>query len=206
MRGTAWIHNEESSRPSKTEDSDGPVSIVNPPLRLAPKPVRTHTVRFFAYFTTGTPYEQEAAELVKCLEQWELNYDVIPVPSLGSWQRNTQLKSKVVQKYLKDHPHQPAVYVDVDAKILQRPTLFNTLTCDIAATRFGGRELLSGTVYFGGTAKTVEVVDRWVGLCEQYPENFPAGLLPDFKHGGPAWDQRMVTVYRRALFSQRKFW
>lgn len=148
---------------------------------------------FIAYYTRNTPYEQEAVALRASLDALGLWYDIRGVDSLGSWQKNTQYKARFVREMLNTHLG-PMTYIDVDALVLQPPVLLDTLDCDIAAAKFGGHELLSGTVYFGNTPKSRETVDRWIALCEQYPDRFPGGLLPHFPSGGLAWDQRMLDI------------
>ncbi len=150
--------------------------------------------RFVAYFTEDTPYAHEAELLRESFDALGLSYWIVGIKSLGNWQANTQYKSRFIRDMLAAHPDQPLVYIDVDALVLQRPTLFESLDCDVAAAKLGGWELLSGTVYFGGTPKCREIVDRWGALCEQYPQTFPGGLLPHFPGGEVAWDQRMLDL------------
>lgn len=140
---------------------------------------------FIAYYTPG-PYEGDARLLRESLNALEIEHEVVAVPDLGTWQRCTQFKPSFVRDMLRKHAGRPVVYIDVDAFVVKQPELLKTLTCDIAATRFQGQELLSGTVYFGDTAKAREVVDTWCALCEQYPER-----LPD---GRDAWDQRVLDM------------
>lgn len=152
---------------------------------------------FIAYYTVNTPYQDEAAKLRTNLEAMGLEVEMTAFSSLGSWQKNTQLKSRFVRDRIVAHRVRPLVYLDVDAEVLSPPTLLDELAetdCDIAAAKFGGHELLSGTVYFGAGPKVLEVVDRWVALCDQYPERIPGGLLPHFPRGDLAWDQRLLDV------------
>lgn len=149
---------------------------------------------YIAYFTRDTPYEGEAAQLRANLDKFGLPNDIRGVPNMGSWQRNTQFKARFVQSILAEYPGRPCVYLDVDAEVVQTPTLFDDLPCDIAAAKFGGHELLSGTLYLGATPKLNEIVATWVALCEEYPEKFPAGLLNYHPGGGDAWDQRLLQI------------
>lgn len=155
-------------------------------------------MKFIGYYTVGgkdgDPYKAEADELRASLNQHNLPHDIRPYPSKGSWQANTQLKAQVVKDFLNDYPGQPLVYLDVDAKVLQRPVLLFDLHCDIAAAKHGGHELLSGTVYFGGSPACREVVDRWIAFCQKYPTRMPGGLLPHFPKEDHAWDQRMLDL------------
>lgn len=150
-------------------------------------------MKFLSYYTIDTPYQQEWEHLETFLEKFGLSYDVRPMPSRGSWQANTQMKANVIKEYLKE-AKEPFTYLDVDAEILSRPSLLFDLDCDIAAARFGGHTLLSGTVYFAPTPKTAQVVERWIELCKQYPDFMPGGLLSYIKSRDFAWDQRLLDV------------
>jgi hypothetical protein len=151
-----------------------------------------------AYYTKDTPYKAEAEQLAANLDDLGIPHRIQEVPNLGSWQANTQYKSRFIADILATSLDQSSfVYLDVDAAILSCPTLLYKLPSmdvDIAAARFGGVELLSGTVYFGCTQKTDEVVDGWIRLCEKYPKSFPAGVVKYHPRGGAAWDQRMLSV------------
>jgi hypothetical protein len=152
------------------------------------------SMKFIGYYTTGTPYEAEAEGLKASLNALSLDHDIRPYPNRGSWQKNTQMKSEVVRDFLDAYPNERLVYLDVDAEVKSRPVLLFDLHCDIAAAKHGGHELLSGTVYFGGTPACREVVERWIAFCQKYPERLPGGLLPHFPREDHAWDQRMLDL------------
>ena len=139
------------------------------------------------YYTVNTPYEEEAELLKLSLQTHGYEHDLRPVENLGTWQKNTQLKAEIVRHFLSKYPGRPLLYLDVDAIMIQKPVLLDELDADIAAVHFcDTSELLSGTVYFGGTEKCIEVVDRWMVLNAKYPK-----LLPD---GRKAWDQRTLEM------------
>ena len=148
-------------------------------------------VLIVGYYTTGTPYEKDADILRKNLDAFSIPHDIREVPNLGSWQKNTQFKSRFIQQMLQEITG-PFTYLDVDAEIQSQPVLLDGLSCDIAAHKFCGHELLSGTVFFGNTPKCREVVERWVKLCIEFPDSFPAGFLSYHPKGGRAWDQRLL--------------
>ena len=140
-----------------------------------------------AYYTVDTPYEGEAEVLKASLETTGYGYDVRGVPNQGSWQKNTQLKARFVQHMLQAYPGRPLLYLDVDAVMVQPPVLLDNLKEDIAAVHFANTtELLSGTVWFGGTTQCCRVVQKWIHINEQYPVT-----LPD---GREAWDQRTLEM------------
>ncbi len=142
---------------------------------------------FTGFFTTNTPYEKEAEVLRLCLDVLKLEHDIQPIDSRGSWLANTSFKPKFVRSMIDKYPNQPLVQIDVDSLLgWKRPTLFETLDCDVAAVMYSDSILLSGVMYFGGTAKATEFVDRWIAACAKYPDT-----LPD---GREAWDQRVALM------------
>lgn len=145
---------------------------------------------FFAYATANSPYMQEATALAESLGRLNLSLHLSIVPGLGSWQKNTQLKAKIVRDLLTTFPERRCIYLDADSLVLRRPELFWTLPAgiDMAAILFAGRILASGVVMFGpaSTTRSLELVERWINICERYPDK-----LPD---GRDAWDQRCLQA------------
>jgi len=145
-----------------------------------------------AYYTIDTPYEGEAEVLKLSLESVGYSYSIAGVPNLGSWQKNTQYKASFIFKMLHKYPSEPLLYLDVDAIMVQPPTLLDNLKADIAAAHFANRaggpggELLSGTLFLGNTNKCLRIVERWIELNEQYPDRLP--------NGKDAWDQRTLKM------------
>jgi hypothetical protein len=151
---------------------------------------------FIGYCTPG-PYEALADTLRANLDSFGIAHEIRKVPGRGNWQANTSMKGEVVRKFIADYPDRPMVYLDVDASVLSEPTLLNALAdtdCDISAAVFGSCELLSGTVYFGPSQRTVDLVDLWIALCKQYPEMIPPGLMGQYPNGDFAWDQRLLAL------------
>lgn len=139
------------------------------------------------YYTVDTPYEREKESLKLTLEALGYDYDFIGVEHQGSWQKNTQLKSKVIQHFLDKYCNRHLLYLDVDSLVIQKLTVLETIHADIAAVHFAnGNELLSGTVYFGGTQACRRVVEEWQQINDRYPD-----ILPDKR---VAWDQRTLEL------------
>lgn len=118
-----------------------------------------------AYYTIGTPYEAEANKLVNSLKSLNLNYDVVGVPNLGSWQANTRFKAKFMEDMLNKHKDKNLLYIDSDAIVHSRPILFKNYTADIAVRwqdfRWRKEECLSGTIFMANNDKTRELCRRW---------------------------------------------
>ena len=160
------------------------LEIVNRKTYDASHPERPTVI---SYFTVDTPYEAEAEVLKLSLESVGYSYIVCGVKGLGSWQKNTQLKAHFILTMLEEQPGQPLLYLDVDAIMVQPPTLLDDLKADIAAVHFRKRsEFLSGTIFLGNTPICRHIVKEWIKINEQFPETLPNGKL--------AWDQRTLKM------------
>jgi hypothetical protein len=151
-----------------------------------------------AYYTEGTGYAAEAEKLRASLDALGIDHFICGVPSLVSWQKNTQFKARFVLGTLEryaDAPERPLVFVDADAIIHAYPALFDELDADAAfawrdyalfpsmssRTR---KELLSGTIFLRNNDAVRELVREWIAENERNPA---------------AWEQRnLQTVVARA--------
>lgn len=140
-----------------------------------------------AYYTVGTPYEEEARRMIPSLQRFYIPYLVSPVSSQGNWYQNTQWKPSFLKQMLNQFPGKSIVYVDIDAEFLQYPNLFDQLDqrpdvhigvhmLDHAkrGRPQAGFEMLSGTIYFKNSPIVHQVVDMWIQKCAA---------------GGQLWDQ-----------------
>lgn len=123
-----------------------------------------------SYYTKGTGYEEQAEYLKITLRRFNLDNDVVGVPDKGSWHLNVYYKARFIQRMMKKYPDRAIVFVDADAKIRANPVLFNTLDCDLACHFRHGKELLSGTLYFGNTEKARFLVSKWIEEDRLYPK------------------------------------
>lgn len=139
---------------------------------------------YIAFYTVQTPYEDEIQKLKESLELFNLEFNIQGVPNLGSWQKNTQYKAVFIKDMLDKYPDQPIVYLDADAVVRSFPILFDEIDCDIAVHYYDNKkrnikELLSGTIYFGHTAKAKELVQLWIDINKEFPEQ---------------WDQKNLDI------------
>ena len=127
-------------------------------------------VIFIAYYTVGTPYRDQAIELVKTLEQFDLRYELEGVPNLGTWQKNTQFKAVFCQSMMLRYPHNKLVYLDSDARIRSYPELFDQLSdCDLGVHYRDGWELLASTIFFAPTQTTKDLIEEWIAENTRKP-------------------------------------
>lgn len=121
-----------------------------------------------AYYTSNSGYAEESKKLVETLKQFDLNYHLREIESLGSWGANTNFKPFFIRKCLEFFGY-PVLYVDVDALFRAKPNLIETLNCDFACHIKDGYELLSGTLYFEPTDKSFQLIDDWIRRIENEP-------------------------------------
>jgi hypothetical protein len=126
---------------------------------------------YVGYFTQGTPYEREAAELVVTLDGFGLEHEIVGVPDLGDWTHNCAQKPNVVREAMGKHPDRPIVYLDADARVIRRPELFDALDDrDFAGHWLGDEELISACLYFAPTPAAAELLRRWHVGCKDRPD------------------------------------
>jgi hypothetical protein len=122
------------------------------------------------FLTFYTPdYEDCALELGRDCQRLGVDFKMTVMEhKFQNWMEATYYKAFFVKAALGEirvsGEYDSVVWMDADARMRSKPSLFYTLDsaqCDMAAHRFNGRELLSGTVWFASNAKCREVVDLW---------------------------------------------
>jgi hypothetical protein len=128
---------------------------------------------YVSYYTIGNGYEPEAEGLRRTLEVFRLPYQIVGIPIDGlrgprTWQRAIGYKAEFIREMQHAFPDRPLVWLDADARITQRPRLFDWVTCDLAAHWFRTKELLSGTLYLAPGKASRFLVEAWVRRnCER---------------------------------------
>lgn len=110
----------------------------------------------------------------------------------SKWARATSYKARFVREMLDLFLDCPIVWLDADARVRQYPALFDAMPgdADVAFHRKDGRELLSGTLWFGQTGGARRLADEWVRECEAHPG---------------VWDQRCLDAALARLPETRVF-
>jgi hypothetical protein len=136
----------------------------------------------FVSFHTGGRYEQHANELAETLSRFDLPYEINHLPCSGRWVANCSMKSRFILDKMEQWPDRSIVWVDADARVRQRPSMLLGMraTVDFACHYLDRVELLSGTLYFGGTVASVELARDWHKRCADDPNVW------DQKHLGTA--------------------
>jgi len=124
-----------------------------------------------SHYTVDTPYEEEVKNLVESCRKWKLELDLTPIKSLGTWRKNSNFCSRVIQDALYRFPDRDILRVDADAVFERYPILFEDpkFIADIAAHvhdfPWHRNELLGGTIFFRNTPIVQKFVVDWAELC-----------------------------------------
>lgn len=128
---------------------------------------------YCSYATAATPYvEVIQSGLIPSLEKFKLHYEISYPKSLHDWTLNTQIKAQVIYDMLMKHKC-PIVMLDADAEIVDEPTFFNELTCDLSFHNLDTgkywrnnpstkREPLTGTMFINYNEKTLKLINAWI--------------------------------------------
>jgi hypothetical protein len=137
---------------------------------------------FVNYYTPGRGYEPHAERLVKSLLRLGCVYDQEVLDDPGGWLKAQACKPGFIQRKLKQHFPHPIIWVDADAIIRRRPTLFYQWADEGSGPDIGvhykeGEECLSGTVWLKQSGPTRDLLARWVALQQRNPEEWDQRLL-----------------------------
>ena len=138
-------------------------------------------LRVIAFYSEGTPYEEEAAILRASLNRVGMAHEITPVPDRGSWGANTLHKGQFIKAKRNEH-RGPLLYVDVDAYVHENcSAYFEGLAAqgfdfgahyfagpakghDRSKVRAEGWRLLSGTLFLGDTPACKRLCSAWASM------------------------------------------
>lgn len=138
-----------------------------------------------AYYTKNTMYEKCVVNLKESLKKFNVPNDVQGVTNLGSWIKNVNYKPTFIKEMLKKHSPLNVVYVDSDAVFLKYPKLFETLDCQMSAhilKKPNRTELLSGTIFIKNNEVSESIIDKWIEICKNKPEQWEQKSLQELIH------------------------
>ena len=144
------------------------------------------SILYVSFYTPN--YRREALGLVETLDRFGLEYAVTQVEDRGTWEKNCAHKPAFMRKLMVAHD-QPIVWLDADARVRQKPELFEQLneSVDLACHFRHGVELLSGTVFVNNTSSGWKLLKSWVDECEKHPAEWDqkclARVLQEGKYG-----------------------
>lgn len=136
---------------------------------LPPAPAGAELPVIVSFYTTGTPYEQEAQNLIASCRELGLKYEIIGVPPLGSWEENCSFKARFISEAW-HRLGKPLLWVDADAVIRRPPTHLAGCPADFAVHKHEGWIFNSATLYFNQTAEAEDLLGRWRRRCLENPK------------------------------------
>ena len=137
------------------------------------------------YWEIEGHFKKEAETLIQSCQDLNLNYEIDAIDSLGSWEKNCCFKPQFIGEKLKKLKT-PVLWVDVDARIIQKPDLFLSFPFDFSVYSdptlpdTDASKVLTGTVYASFSEKTFKLLALWNFECQT--------LLKQAKKD-PVWDQ-----------------
>jgi len=147
------------------------------------------------YATANTPYVDVAHEyIINSVAELGLPAHYEVVNNLGSWNKNTSYKPTFAKTMLELYKDKNVVLVDVDARIVQYPELFNLIPeeYNIGAhildgnawynTSYNRKELLTGTLFLRNTPRTMYLVKQWESLCQARQDVWEQMVLKEVLH------------------------
>lgn len=153
--------------------------MINPPV-------------FVSYYTE--PYKFVAARLIRSLQKWNLEHDVVEAPTTGSWLENTRIKPLFIKKMMNKHMPRPVVWIDADAEVERTPELLFNMPeeVNLAAVRWDWpdrpiKEVLSSMIWFKNNVANRFFLDMWIEGIKANPES------PD----QPIFERTIETLHSR---------
>jgi len=155
-----------------------------------------------SFFTPQKIYRDFAAELKIACDAVGLDHFVVEAEDRGSWVANCARKGTFCLEMM-HLLERPILWIDADGKPKRSPDLLVDTDVDFAVYAFDGprrrrlpggsgeyaelpadwpdpaRWMNSGTVYFGHTSKSLELLERWAELCLERPSSWDQHLLQE---------------------------
>jgi len=147
-----------------------------------------------SFYTPHKIYRDFAAELKAACDVVGLDHFVVEAEDRGSWVANCARKGTFCLEMM-HLLERPILWIDADGKPKRMPDLLVGTDVDFAIHAWNGprrrqapgrrdyvelpkewpgpaRWMNSGTAYFGHTPKSLELLERWAGLCLERPGDF----------------------------------
>ena len=164
------------------------------------------------HYTLNTGYQDEVQNLIRSLMSLGLEFDVVPIESLGSWRANSNYSIQLVEDMLEKYPGRSVLKTDADAVFRQVPDLFTKddfdydFACVWHSFKYKRNELLGGTLYFANTGPAKELVQLWKKKCVAAPRARNPELLDAAirEMGGRLKTQNLPPRYCKIFDTMRK--
>lgn len=123
-----------------------------------------------SYYTVNTAYQLEVLGLIASCEEHGVEIDVVPVPSLGSWERNCAMKPRFIRDKLLEH-QRPVFWIDADALFRKPPQFSFLLEHDVSVLEImecPDRRLRyrASSFFVNYTEEGIRFANDWVEYCQ----------------------------------------
>jgi hypothetical protein len=158
-------------------------------------------------------YEQEALQLLKTCNDFNIPCKAYAKSSKGSWVHNCTMKAEVIEHALDEFNH-GVVWIDADGRLRNQPTIFDTLSnydfgcywipdvwnqprnAHLKPWSLGNEALAGGTMYFNNTNISKELISAWKIESKNNPTRWEQQSLQK------VWEQFNNKGLRTYNFSQ----
>lgn len=122
-----------------------------------------------AGFYTNDTYKAKAQAMAASVESFGLECILFSLEDTGSWTRNVNYKPSVVSAALVAAQGDSVLYLDADAKMVQKPSL---LPCDadFAAYYESPTRPCGGSLWFRSEKRCKKLVENWAKRVADNPE------------------------------------
>jgi len=130
------------------------------------------------YYTQNSGYKKHVEKLIASCKKFNIPFSVDAIPSLGTWERNCCYKPKYILQKLSTLCS-PVLWIDADAEIVEKPTLFENFSPDIALPIIENlpddhpSKMISGTIYINHTPSAFTILKEWEVACEHLLQSDP---------------------------------
>lgn len=127
---------------------------------------------FTSFFTPDKIYRDFAKKLEKSLTDLEVDFEILQLTPKGltsnSWIRTAALKSEFILEQIQKHKR-TICWVDVDCYVLRLPDFLFNFDHDFAVAPRKGWDWFGGQMVFSPSKQTLDMLETWVSICNQYP-------------------------------------
>jgi hypothetical protein len=151
-------------------------------------------VLFITYYTKQEPFNyQKVFEqyLKPSLLKFNLPYYALAIDNIGKHNDNANYKPSFIQHCMKKFKDtvNAFVFLDADAEVLEKPTLFYELKEDIGIHYLDRKswynekkecfDLLPGTFYLKNNANVKFMIEEWIYMCKKNKDKWDNQILKD---------------------------
>jgi hypothetical protein len=157
-------------------------------------------------FFTNDKYKALAFEMRKSVEAFGFPCVLYDLPDEGKWTANVNLKPKAILYALEAADGDSVLYLDADARMVQKPELIPASDYDVAVYYESKDRPCGGSMWFHSLERCGKLVETWAANVKSSPDsaddwqNFKAALdehKPKILHLPPAYNYHKPTMRSR---------